>query len=221
LENKYLPLPDQKNYESANNLAYQLACQQLANIDDLEAQCRKNGAQYRTSDSQKSITVQYLNQTYFITLPDVTISSLDSPEVTPVRDRILILHYLLTAKGTPLTKRLIAFHELPEGNVYYPTFVKRTSQSLTNSFGSNPHLLLETGRKLGGQKAPYGDMAVTINAFTHVPITIVLWGGDDEFPPQVNVLFDATISHYLPTEDITVLCETISRRLIRLKRPAS
>lgn len=219
MESKRFP-PHQKNREPANSLAYGLARQQLAGIPDIEEQCRKSGARYHVIGFRKSISVQYLNRTYLITLPDVEISLMDSPEAIPIRDRILILHYLLTAKGTPPANKLITFRELAEGSVYYPTFAKRTIQPLVDNFGPDPRLLLEASLKLGGQKAGYGDMAVTINAFPHVLITIVLWRGDDEFPAQGNVLFDASISHYLPTEDITVLCEIITWRLVGLKRLA-
>ena len=197
-----------------NSLAYRLARQQLAGIPDIEEQCRKAGAQY----SEKSIILHYFNRTYFITLPDAEISLIDSSETIPIRDRILILHYLLTAGGTEPANKLIAFHELPEGNVYYTTFAKRTIQPLIDNFGSDSQLLLPLSRKLGGQKADYGDAAVTINAFPHVTITIILWRGDDEFPARGDVLFDATIAQYLPTEDVTVLCETIAWKLVGLKR---
>jgi hypothetical protein len=45
-------------------------------------------------------------------------------------------------------------------------------------------------------------------------INLVLWKGDDELPPQLIILFDANVSDYLEPEDVTVLCEIISRRLI-------
>lgn len=214
MESKDLSLLRRENTGPANSLAYRLARQQLAGIPDIEEQCRKAGAQY----SAKSISLQYLDQTYIITLPDAEISLINSTEAIPIRDRILILHYLLTARGEPPANKLIAFHELPEGSVYYPTFAKRTIQPLVDNFGSDPQLLLPLGRNLGGQKADYGDAAVAINAFPHVTITIILWRGDDEFPARGNVLFDANISHYLPTEDVTVLCETITWRLVGLKR---
>ncbi len=215
MENKHFTLPEQKNYEQANLLAYKLACEQLAGIDDIEQQCRKSGAQYQVIGSKKTITIQYLNQSYLVTLPDVEISLVDGAEEVPTRDKVLILHYFTSAKGTPAAGRLITFRELPEGSVYSPTFDKRTIQPLLDNFSKEPDRLVEISKRFGGQKADYGDTAVTINAFSHVPITIVLWQGDDEFAPQGNILFDATISDYLPTEDITVLCETITWKLIR------
>jgi hypothetical protein len=69
---------------------------------------------------------------------------------------------------------------------------------------------------LGGLKAEYGDIAVTIRAFPDVPLTIVLWRGDSEFPPEGNILFDSTIGDYLPTEDVTILCEVIAWKLVRI-----
>jgi len=216
MESKYLPLPTQKNYE----YAHELACEQLAKIDDVEQQCHKSGAQYRVIDSQKEIIIKYLNQSYLITLPDIEISLMDSAEKVPMRDKVLMLHYFTLAKGTPTTDRLITFRELPEGSIYSPTFSKRTIKPLLDHFGKEPHLLIEAGEKLGGHKVDYGDTAVTINAFSRVPITIILWRGDDEFAPQGNIVFDATISDYLATEDITVLCEIITWRLIRSLRGA-
>ena len=218
MKSKRLTLPEQKNYEYAYELAYKLACEQLARIDDIEQQCRKSGAQYQVIDSKKTIIIQYLNQSYRITLPDVDISLEGGVEEVPIRDKVLILHYFILAKGTPAANRLITFRELPEGSVYSPTFSKRTIKPLVNYFGKEPRLLVDAGEKLGGHKADYGDMSVTINAFSRVPITIILWRGDDEFAPQGSILFDATITDYLSTEDITVLCETVTWRLVKYLR---
>ncbi|MFC2071382.1 DUF3786 domain-containing protein [Chloroflexota bacterium] len=218
MKNRRFAPPEQGGYDLAYELAYRLACEQIAGIDDIEQQCRRSGAQYQVVDSKKTIIIQYLNQSYLITLPNIEISSEDSADEVPIRDKLLILHYFIKAKGTSLANRLITFRELPEGSVYSPTFSKRTIKPLLDYFGKDPHLLVDAGKKLGGHKADYGDTAVTISAFSSVPITIVLWQGDDEFVPQGNVVFDVTISDYLPTEDITVLCETITWRLIRYSR---
>lgn len=215
-----MTLPEQKNYEYAYELACKLACEKLAKIDDIEQQCRQSGAQYQVIDSQKAIIIQYLNRSYRITLPDIEISLVDGVEEVPIREKVLILHYFTSAKGTPAANRVIAFSELPEGKVYSPTFSKRTVKPLLDHFGQEPRLLLGAGEKLGGHKADYGDTAVTINAFSRVPITIILWRGDDELAPQGNIVFDATVSDYLSTEDVTVLCETITWKLVRYSRGA-
>lgn len=215
-----LALPTENNHSVYNlDAAYALACQQLAGVD-IEQQCHRSGAQYQVKESRETITVSYLNRQYLITLPDIEISLPGSDEKVPIRDKILILHYLILAKGTPATNELIPFRDLSGGNIYYPTFTKRIAKPLTDHFSKEPDLLLKAGEKLGGHKADFGDVAVTIDAFNHVPITLVLWQGDDEFPAQLNLLFDSSISDYLDTEDVTVLCETLTWKLINYLREA-
>ena len=214
MESKTLTLSIRQNDGYGYELAYRLAREQLLKIDDIEQQCRKSGTQY--IDSRKAITIEYLNQSYLITLPDIQISLMGKEAEVPLRDKILILHYLTQAKGTPLSNQVITYKELPEGSAYFPTFYQRTIKPLVNYFGNEPHRLLDMAKILAGHEADYGDTAVTINAFRRVPITLVLWKGDDEFAPEGNVLFDRTISDYLPAEDIIVLSETTVRRIIKL-----
>ena len=210
----YFPLPDQRQYEYAYALAYTLAAEEL-NRRDVRKLCSRSGARYREDNAQRAIILIYLNRSYQITLPDVAITLVDSQDTVSIREKILILHYLTLARGTPATGRIITFKELPEGPVYFPTFAKRTAAPLLDYFGQEPYRLLTTARKLGGHRADYGDVAVTINAFPAVAITLVLWRGDAEFAPSASLIFDASVTDYLSTEDITVLCETLIWKLVK------
>jgi len=212
-------LPTQSSYDGYDlEPAYELAREQLAEIEDIEQLCLKSGARYLVTGSQKEIAIEYLNRLYRITMPNVEVLLADSREEVSIRDRVLILHYLLSAKGTPITNRLIAFKELSGGDNYFRTFSKRAIEPLVEHFGEQPHVLIDTAGKLGGHMVAYGDAAVTINAFSRVPVTIVLWQGDDEFPAQGDILFNAAISDYLSTYDVTVLCESITWKLIKFSR---
>jgi len=208
----------QNSNEYGYKLAYRLACEQLVKVDDIDQQCLRSGARYQIIDSKKVITIEYLNQSYQIVFPDITISLVDRDEEVSLRDKVLILHYFTQAKGTPHCNKLIAYKELPVGANYFPAFSKRALKPLLDHFGKEPHLLIDAAAKLGGYKVDYGDVAVTINAFSRLPITIILWQGDDEFAPEGSLLFDSSISDYLSTEDITVLCETITWRLVNSLR---
>ena len=85
-------------------------------------------------------------------------------------------------------------------------------------FGKEPRRLIDAAGKLGSHRVDYGDTGVVINAFSRIPVTLTLSHGDEEFPPDGNILFDAGISDYLSTYDITVLCERIIWKLIELLR---
>jgi hypothetical protein len=216
MERKF-SLPEQRDYQEAYELALKLARQKLSNTD-IEEQCQKAGAELEFATGRQIITLEYLNQAYQIILPEADVLLANSREPVPPRDKLLILHYLTLAEGSPLTSEKITFKELPGGISYFPTFYQRAIKPLVENFGQKPQRLLDAATKLGAYKADYGDVAITINAFSRVPLTLVLWQGDDEFAPEGSILFDSSVSGYLSTEDITVLCETITWKLARMSR---
>jgi hypothetical protein len=211
-----LTLPEQNVRVYAYELAYKLACERLTGIKDIEQQCHKSGTQY--INSEKAIIIDYLNHTYRISFPDGGVSFTTGGEEVPIKDKILILDYFTRAKGTLLSDKKITYKELHDGSNYFATFAKRTIQPLVTFFGSQPEQLRKTARIMGGQKSDYGDAAVTINAFSRVPVTIVLWRGDEEFAPEGSILFDSTIADYLTNDDIHTLCENIIWKLVRLAK---
>jgi len=214
MESSRFPLPDQRRYEYAYALAYKIAAEEL-NHRDIRKLCCRSGARYLEKNAQRAIVLTYLNRAHQVTLPDVDITLVGSQEAVSIREKVLILHYLTLATGAPATGRAITFKELPEGPVYSPTFAKRTVDPLLNYFGKEPCRLLDTAEKLGGHRADYGDVAVTINVFPSVAITLVLWRGDAEFGPSASIIFDASITDYLSTEDVTVLCEIVIWKLVK------
>ncbi|MCD6358794.1 MAG: DUF3786 domain-containing protein [Dehalococcoidia bacterium] len=210
-------MPEQKKENYGQKAASRLVRKQIVEMDDadIERQCRNSGAQYRVEESQKAIFISYLNRLYKLTLHNAEISLLDSDEDVEMKEQLLIMHYFTSAKVAHFDNKPITFRELSGGSFYFPVFVKRTISPLISHFGENPELLIDATKKLGGRQSTYGDVSVTINAFVHTPVTIVLWQGDNEFPPEGNLLFDYSISDYLSAEDIAILCETITWKLIR------
>ncbi len=205
--------PSEEGFE----LAYELATKKLIGMDPEEL-CRRTGA--RLLDPRR-VTLPYLNRPYLIDISQGEIRRMDEEEEIPIKDRILILHYLTQAKGTPFTQKLITYAQLQGGKFYCPAFQQRTLQPILRYFGENPEGLLEIGKKLGGERAGYGDLSVRIEPFPFVRIVIVLWRGDEEVPPGGNILFDKNIVDYLTTEDVAVLTETLTWKLIHLARTSS
>ena len=197
--------------EQGYKLAYELACEQVAGMD-IEELCSKTGAQY--VDFSK-IAIDYLNQLYLVTFPDIEILLKDSEKEVPLKDKILILHYLTSAKGTSASNKLITFKQLPGCASYFPVFSQIALEPCLDHFGEEPEQLINAAAMLGGHKGGYGDVSVIINAFPRVPITIALWQGDDEFPSRGSIMFDSNISDYLPTEDIRDICGIIARKLVK------
>ena len=181
---------------------------------DIAQQCQYSGALC----SPEIITLSYLNEIYRIIIKSADVAFVDSKAPVPLRDKILILHYFTQAKGTPLTGKQIPCRDLPGGLVYYPTFIKRTIEPLSAFFGKTPALLEGVGKMLGSRPGELGDASMIIDAFAHVPINVILWQGDNELKPEVNLLFDANITDYLTSEDVTIVCENVTWKLINFAK---
>jgi hypothetical protein len=132
----------------------------------------------------------------------------------PLTEQILILHYLRGCTGEPLSGHSIDFREVPEGGFYWSAFVSRAKKPLLETFGHDLDLYLQVAQMLGGEPQGLGDAAARFLAFPLVPVTHVLWRGDEEFPPEASILFDVTITQHLSTEDIAALAGASVYRLM-------
>ena len=198
-------------------LAFNLALKKLSSMK-VEEICRNSGA---SRIDGENILIQYLNRPYQVAISTGKISLKDKDEEVPIINRILILHYLTQATGTPFTNKLISYTQLQGGKFYCPSFQKRTLDPILTCFGNKPEMMLDVAQSLGGKKAGHGDVSVSIDAFPFVRIAIVLWRGDDEVPSGGNILFDQNIKEYLSTEDVVVLTEALIWKLINLTKSSS
>ena len=207
-------LPDQRDYKYALDSALEIAFNELAGLKNIKERCQRSGVGYSIKDDRITIVLKLFNKSYSVTLPDITISIIGESKPPEVLDKLLILHYLLEARGSLNTGVNISFRELPEGSSYYPSFYKRAVKPLIKHFGNNPDKLIPAAIAYDAEEKDYGDVSVTIKAFERVSITIILWRGDSEFDAEGSILFDSSIPDYLPTEDITILCQMLAYRLI-------
>jgi hypothetical protein len=128
--------------------------------------------------------------------------------------KILWLHYLTASGSKNETGQLIAYREVSPALFYEPNFYKRAVKPLVNCFGKEPEKLVKTGIALGGKTSAHGDASVTINILPYLPLTFIIWNGDDEFPPDGNILFDKSAKTWFAPEDLAVLASAAVYDLI-------
>jgi hypothetical protein len=178
--------------------------------------CRVSGGQFiEKANEPNSIQIKFLNRMVTISWPDLIFSQDSDKEIT-IKEKILILHYLNNAKKEDLTGELIAYQEIPSARFYLSAFNARSRDPFIAAFGDNPDKLPVVAQELfAAQIASMGDVSVTIQAFPKVPITLIIWRGDEEFSPHGTILFDSSIKdNLLSAEDISELVSMIVYPLI-------
>ena len=166
------------------------------------------------------IGLRCLGREYVVTYPDGQVLEADG-QPTPTTEAILLLLYLTESTGRPLEGRWIAFEQISGGAGYLASFRGRVVAPLLRAFGPQPQALLTAAAGLDGQPLDLGDASVRLPALPCLPIACIVWGGDEEFPPSANVVFDASVEGYLDAEGITVLAELATRRLAEAVNPSS
>ncbi len=147
-----------------------------------------------------TLNVPFINHSYRVEHPSGKITAEDGSPASQYL-AIIILHYLFTADGTPLTRRWIAFRHLPGGDIYIDPFTKRAINPFLNTFSEKPDQFRTAASALGGYELSISGISMVIPVLPRVPVCFVLWPGDEEMPSSANILFDEAASSYLPTED--------------------
>jgi hypothetical protein len=127
---------------------------------------------------------------------------------------IVLMHYLLTADGTPPADRWLAFRELPDGLFYAQAFAGHAEGEIARKFGADVPGFRQAAAALGGQPLDLADASFRFQALPRLAVAVLLWAGDDEFPAQARVLFDAHAGHYLPTEDLAGTGDWLAHKLV-------
>jgi hypothetical protein len=164
------------------------------------------------------IGLRCLGREYVVTYPDGLVLEADG-RPAPVTEAILLLLYLTESSGRPVEGHWVAFEQVSGGAGYLASFRGRVVAPLLRAFGPRPQALVPAAAALDGEPLELGDASVRLPALPRVPIAYVLWGGDQEFPPSANVVFDASVEGYLDAEAVTVLAELATRRLAESANP--
>ena len=163
----------------------------------------------KENNGVNALTLKFLNRLLNISWPGIEFSYEDFDEEIPIQQQVLLLHYLngaYTSNGAVITGEWTSFQEVPDGRFYMDAFIKRAKEPLLRTFGKNPKYMVELATDIfGASLLDYGDFSIMVKALPLVPVALVLWEGDEEFPPEGNILFDKNIPMILSAEDIAWL----------------
>ncbi len=150
--------------------------------------------------------IGFFNRTFLVSHPDGEIEEVGEEAPYPKWLRVLLMHYLTQANGTAVADQWIAYRQLPGAHFFEQRFMSMAINPLTKAFGDDIEGFKRGGLAFGGDPITRtGDAAFRFHALPKIPMACILYLGDEEVQPAVNVLFDAAAFAYLPTEDLSLL----------------
>ena len=168
-------------------------------------------------NSEKSAFIMRLLGTeYFLTYPEFSICGPDGNDTTNPYEKILVLRYLCEGKFFPSQGKQLSYNEFPWGDLYYSNFEGRCLKRCAFTFGKDISAfvkMIERNPQLGAESVNNGDVSYRLEFINGLYITIILWQGDDEFPPSAQILFDDNFVFAFTAEDLAVVGDVLIGRL--------
>jgi hypothetical protein len=182
----------------------------------------RSAVEYLPSDGDQSrgeFHLEMWGRPTRISYPEMVTQDAASGQELPTYLQAMLYYYLVTCDGTPASGQWIAFSELPDGRFYTQAFQGYTGVPLAQAFGEDLTAFSQAAEACSGERRyAFGDMAYAFQALPRVAVMVVLWQGDEDFPSTCQVLFDASVSHYLPTDACAILGSHITKQLIKAQR---
>lgn len=171
------------------------------------------------SPSENTFQTPFLDRTYLVSYPQFEFSDQSGgKKEIPIQEQVLILHYMMAPAMPAPTNRWIAYREIPGAAFYFGAFVKRAVEPLKKVFGDNLAGFTRAAQKLHPREIENGDAGFEFKVLPGVPLQLILWAADDEFPAEANILFDKNIGQILSPEDVAWLSGMVVYRLMALAR---
>lgn len=193
------------------------AARELAVGLDPLAAAKRCGAEFEPDGDGGLFTLRFLGAEVAIRFPEL---EFDADLPLPPHVRALLVYYLAISDGSEPNGDWTAFADLPNGRFYSRAFQGYSGDALARRLGERAIELAEAVESLGGRSlardelATNADAAWVLPALPRVPVAIVWWDSDDEFPARAELLFDSTAARHLPTDGCAVLGSWLTARLI-------
>ena len=155
-------------------------------------------------------TARLLGKQYTLSHPDLTIAG-DTPVTNP--ERILFLRYLLDGRAAAATGRFLAYQEFPWGEVYLQQFTGRCIKRYAFSYGGRPEALEKIMERMPAKRVPRSDQGWQVELMPGLDIQFLLWLGDDEFPPNAQILFSDNFQYAFTAEDLANIGDIVMNRM--------
>ncbi len=117
--------------------------------------------------------------------------------------RLSVLWYMSNAKDIPPTGRLIRPVDVKGGHRFTTGTHVLPLDLIAAKFGRDREGFIRKGREYGAEVLDgYGDAYLRFYPLPRVPVTLILWLEDEEFPQRVDLFFDSTCEYQLALSDI-------------------
>ena len=133
-------------------------------------------------------------------------------EITPSAPlplQTFLLRWLLEGRQAPAYTDFKTFREMPWGEVYIKPFTGRILTRAAFTFGTRIGAYRQAAERVGGAPLSHGDAGYEFTLLEGYRLRLLVWEGDEEFPPNAQVLYSDNFAEAFAAEDRVVAGELL------------
>ena len=152
----------------------------------------------------REFTVKLLGRAFAIAHPDYTIRALDGGNLPPLATQTFLLRYLLESKDVAWAGTWKTFREMPWGEMYIKPYTGRVLTRAAFTLGTRVAAFRAAAEKMGAIPLSHGDAGYQFDLIGGYRMQIMVWEGDEEFPPNAQVIYSDNFETGFAAEDRVV-----------------
>jgi hypothetical protein len=171
-------------------------------------------------EAQSAFALRVMGTEYLAAFPDFGMTPVAGADFCTRSGKLLFLRYLCEGRFCEGIGKQISYGEVPWGEVYDRNFRGRCVSRLVRAFAGDAAAFSRVMREnaaLRAERLPQGDAGYRFEFVNGLYMSMLLWEGEDEFPPAAQILFSDNFSHAFTAEDIAVAAEFAVGYLTSLK----
>ena len=148
--------------------------------------------------------VNLLGREFAIAHPEYAIRALDAGKIPPLSTQTFMLRYLLECKDVAWGGTWKTFREMPWGEMYITPYTGRVLTRAAFTFGTRVAAFKAACEKMGAIALSHGDAGYQFELVSGYSVQILVWAGDEEFPPNAQVIYSDNFAEAFAAEDRVV-----------------
>lgn len=148
--------------------------------------------------------LKLLGRGFAISHPVYGIRALDGGNLPPLPTQTFLLRYLLESKQVSWGGSWKTFREMPWGEMYITPYTGRVLTRAAFTFGTRIDDFRAACEKMGALALPHGDAGYQFDVLGGYQMQLLVWEGDEEFPPSAQVLYSDNFADGFAPEDRVV-----------------
>lgn len=186
---------------------------ELAGQDPLDV-CRRALCEYDDTDRCYAVTVWGKQCNIYPVQARIAYVADGRASFHPYLD-LFIIHYLLRAKEIEPAQEWISEKDIPGGVTFFRGPHEIPTNVITDRFGNDIDSFKKACEQLMGTPLGLADAAFAFTITPRVPVAILYWAGDDEFPAESRLLYDRTLAEQYALDVMYALAVGICERVGR------